>query len=541
MMKIVKYLSFLLAIFLPIASGLVPHHRKVRQIRPQDVRTVSEEDMKAMSPEKRAELNKQYTLEFFKPLNKRVPMSVKYFMDKKSFLREPPHDYLIKNQLLPNFTDIDFDQRVRQKKDMYLPLYLHEEEVKTAEGENNTEEFLTVNKDKMLTVLNNVFTVPRNYRSASLRDAASDYITQKFGNLGLLVGLQYFYPSRFYNQFVGYDWKSNSPLQTLPPGANIFGILPGKLWGTSRDRVVIIGAHWDTMTETDGYNDNGSGVAAVLELARQFVESHCKPKNTIIFATFDLEEMGGQGSDEFVKRFLLPDILRKYGQSDIAGTFIVDTLMNLNLTDNSQMLPEQWSTMDKVTADKIKANGMKGDFMSILQRRQPDQKLVATFTKHWNHLQENSEKKYKLRPFRLDLDKKTPDWETLDEYVPFIRSDHSRFWIINETDFTSLPAILLTDTGPLRGRMVECYHQACDSVRGPYTGSFADMDFYEHTVQALLNTMVEMSKSQCLNTNYLNLFYSELEENNQVATSNGSFLGGSLLSLTDFIRRFMPW
>ena len=76
----------------------------------------------------------------------------------------------------------------------------HEEEVKTAEGENNTEEFLTVNKDKMLTVLNNVFTVPRNYRSASLRDAASDYITQKFGNLGLLVGLQYFYPSRFYNQ-----------------------------------------------------------------------------------------------------------------------------------------------------------------------------------------------------------------------------------------------------------------------------------------------------------------------------------------------------
>ena len=58
---------------------------------------------------------------------------------------------------------------------------------------------------------------------------------------------------------MGYDYRAQSPLQTLPPGANIFGILPGKLWGTSRDRVVIIGAHWDTMTETDGYNDNGSG------------------------------------------------------------------------------------------------------------------------------------------------------------------------------------------------------------------------------------------------------------------------------------------
>lgn len=83
-------------------------------------------------------------------------------------------------------------------------------------------------------------------------------------------------------------------MQSLPPGANVFGILPGTLWGTSRDRLVIIGAHWDTMDKTDGYNDNGSGVAAVLEVARQIVESHCRPKNTIIFATFDLEEMGGQ-------------------------------------------------------------------------------------------------------------------------------------------------------------------------------------------------------------------------------------------------------
>lgn len=85
-----------------------------------------------------------------------------------------------------------------------------------------------------------------------------------------------------------------NPLDTLPHGGNVFGILPGKLWGTSRDRVVVVGAHWDTIESTDGYNDNGSGVAAVLEVARQIVESHCQPKNTIIFATFDLEEMGGQ-------------------------------------------------------------------------------------------------------------------------------------------------------------------------------------------------------------------------------------------------------
>ena len=90
--------------------------------------------------------------------------------------------------------------------------------------------------------------------------------------------------------------------------------------------------------------------------------------------------------------------------------------------------------------------------------------------------------------------------------------------------------------------MVECYHQACDSVRSPYTGSFADMGFYKHTVQTLLNTMLEMSKSQCLNTNHLDGFYEIQETNwNEIATSAGSDLTGPLLSLTEFLRRYMPW
>ena len=126
--------------------------------------------------------------------------------------------------------------------------------------------------------------------------------------------------------------------------------------------------------------------------------------------------------------------------------------MNLNNTKNSQMLPDAWSTMDKVTAQKIKDNDMIGDFLAIVQRRQPDQTMVKIFTKHWNNMENDPEnKKYNLRPFRLNLDKKTPDLATLSEFVPFVRSDHSRFWIANETDYESLPAILLTDTGKSHG------------------------------------------------------------------------------------------
>ena len=46
----------------------IPHHRKVRQIRPQDVVTVSEERMAQMSPEQLEILNKEYTREFFRQI-----------------------------------------------------------------------------------------------------------------------------------------------------------------------------------------------------------------------------------------------------------------------------------------------------------------------------------------------------------------------------------------------------------------------------------------------------------------------------------------
>ena len=52
------------------------------------------------------------------------------------------------------------------------------------------------------------------------------------------------------------------------PGTNIMGVLPGQMWGTAEDRVLVVGAHWDTVTNTGGLDDNGSGVAAMLELGK---------------------------------------------------------------------------------------------------------------------------------------------------------------------------------------------------------------------------------------------------------------------------------
>ena len=43
------------------------------------------------------------------------------------------------------------------------------------------------------------------------------------------------------------------------------------------------------------------------------------------------------------------------------------------------------------------------------------------------------------------------------------RSDHSRFWTVNNKKyFSSLPAVVLHDTGASRGGMEDCYHGPCD-------------------------------------------------------------------------------
>ena len=55
------------------------------------------------------------------------------------------------------------------------------------------------------------------------------------------------------------------------PGTNIMGVLPGRMWGTAGDRVLVVGAHWDTVANTGGLDDNGSGVAAMLELGNVII------------------------------------------------------------------------------------------------------------------------------------------------------------------------------------------------------------------------------------------------------------------------------
>ena len=83
---------------------------------------------------------------------------------------------------------------------------------------------------------------------------------------------------------------------TTAPAAtrSIIAELPGSEPGL----VVMLGAHLDSVVDGPGLNDNGSGVAALLELARALGGSH--PRATIRLGFWSAEELGLHGSTHYV-------------------------------------------------------------------------------------------------------------------------------------------------------------------------------------------------------------------------------------------------
>lgn len=71
-----------------------------------------------------------------------------------------------------------------------------------------------------------------------------------------------------------------------------------ELAGSNPGRVVMLGAHLDSMNAGPGINDNGSGVAALLEAAAQRAGS--RPYNTLRIALWGAEELGNLGSQFYV-------------------------------------------------------------------------------------------------------------------------------------------------------------------------------------------------------------------------------------------------
>jgi Zn-dependent M28 family amino/carboxypeptidase len=70
--------------------------------------------------------------------------------------------------------------------------------------------------------------------------------------------------------------------------------------GGRDDRVVVVGAHLDSVPQGPGIQDNGSGSAAILEIALQMADLGIEPRNKVRFAWWGAEESGLVGSTFYV-------------------------------------------------------------------------------------------------------------------------------------------------------------------------------------------------------------------------------------------------
>jgi Zn-dependent M28 family amino/carboxypeptidase len=102
--------------------------------------------------------------------------------------------------------------------------------------------------------------------------------------------------------------------------ANLLGETP-----TGRnDRVVVVGAHLDSVSAGPGINDNGSGVAGILEIALQMSALKIKPVNQVRFAFWGAEESGLVGSRRYI------GLLTKEERDDIALNLNFDMIGSPN-------------------------------------------------------------------------------------------------------------------------------------------------------------------------------------------------------------------
>jgi Zn-dependent M28 family amino/carboxypeptidase len=103
------------------------------------------------------------------------------------------------------------------------------------------------------------------------------------------------------------------------PAYNVAGILEGSDT-VLKNEIIVIGAHYDHLGRGGegslathagdihhGADDNASGVAGVLELARIFSAERPRMKRTLVFVAFSGEEEGLLGSNYFVNHPVVPN------------------------------------------------------------------------------------------------------------------------------------------------------------------------------------------------------------------------------------------
>ena len=192
----------------------------------------------------------------------------------------------------------------------------------------------------------------------------------------------------------------------------------------SRPEIIVIGAHYDSVGGSPGANDNGTGMAATIALARRFAGT--KPKHTLRFVAFVNEEppyflSGEMGSLVYARR------CNERGDK-ISAMISLETIGYFSDAQNSQSYPSRGLGMFYP-----KVGNFIG-FVSNVRSRSLLRRVIALFRKH----------------AKIPSEGAAFPW-----FVPGVSwSDQWSFWKYG------YPAIMVTDTAPFR---YPYYHSSNDT------------------------------------------------------------------------------
>ena len=187
--------------------------------------------------------------------------------------------------------------------------------------------------------------------------------------------------------------------------------------------LLIVGAHYDSVMGSPGANDNGSGVAATLELARLWHER--KPRRSLRFVLFVNEEPpffpgNDMGSRRYAQRS------RERGER-IVGMLSLETIGYYSDEPRSQRYPQPLAMFYPDRGNFLA-------FVSNIGSRALLREAIGAFRRHAKFPSEGV-----AAPAAIP----GVDW-----------SDHASFWD------AGYPALMLTDTAPYR---YPHYHAASDT------------------------------------------------------------------------------
>jgi Zn-dependent M28 family amino/carboxypeptidase len=208
-------------------------------------------------------------------------------------------------------------------------------------------------------------------------------------------------------------------------GINVVGTLKGT--GGSK-QTYVVSAHYDSVANCSGADDNASGVAGTLEVARALATGTWT--HDLIVACWDQEEAGLVGSRAYAKR------AANQG-TPITAALSLEMIAYADDTPNSQELPFGFDIAFPEASQAAADREFRGDFLALIS--DPDANPIVTALVE--HAPES------LPVIRIDITEALLNSPLIDDLT---RSDHAAFWE------QGLPAVMLTDTANFRYAGYHC-------------------------------------------------------------------------------------